>query len=976
MSFCQVRRQPWAANRRMLLRAVSVMRSAFTKAVLLITAFLSGSSTYANLAASVLPGSRSVEVGTTATAFASIINVGGSTATGCSIAPAIAVAAEFNYQRTDPATNASIGSPNELFDIPAGGLQSTFFSFTPTDAFAPIDIPLTFECANTEPAASNRLNTFTLGASSSPVVDMIALAATPTADGISNVDLDSTFGVFAVATVNLGSTDTIRVSADTGAASLPVNMLVCQTDPISGACIDGTLPSGEVVTSVATNETPTFAFFAQATAPVPFDALNNRVFVNFRDSLGVVRGSSSVALRDGPFNTDAVFINTGEPAMPLLYVDGSDRVAGFVADEVSGEINGLALLAPSGVPLSLRFDTITELPTEIGTPSARVFFSNIRDSEQRMDVGFLDSQGEVTRLVDFDYSFFGPMTAQQRGRVAFGEPERSLSPPYLMGSASSVTPQTAGDAVQALRVADALACIMPTLLRQAPTPIKNALTEALGNGGMSCVGFASFVFSNAARGSTRTITLDRLQSLLPLADAAVLAATINTAGQSCAAAGAASVAGPLAAGLWALCISSVLGAAEGAYNLSRTAWAAGVALASDRADGFPLVCCDGPTQLSRLDLAVFTVHVSTDAAFGSPPYEVFVDFGNGDTESQQSTGGRVQFANSYDAVGSYNIVATVTNAAGQSAQAPAKRVVVEPPRTLITVDCCAPDPMPLRPLEERTWPVTITGGVEPYLVEVDWGDPAIDDELHITGTGDIELSQAFATPGERTVRILVRDGAGVGVPLTTEVVFNVEVADVLSLDCCAPGPPIVQRSVSNTWFPRIIGGAGPYEMSIDWGDGTSTVIETDEAGALETTHVYNNNGTFQISTSVTDSNNEVAEGELFAVTVAEELRGFTGVFTTSFGTMTFNGARKGAVAQYDQEDGVLHASAMTDTVLVGFWAEPASRQVCDVARFGTVHWGRLIFEMNADDQGFSGTWEFCENDPRRTWTGSRVVPSG
>ena len=44
-----------------------------------------------SLVASVLPTSRSVEVGSTASAFATILNTGSETATDCSIAPATPV---------------------------------------------------------------------------------------------------------------------------------------------------------------------------------------------------------------------------------------------------------------------------------------------------------------------------------------------------------------------------------------------------------------------------------------------------------------------------------------------------------------------------------------------------------------------------------------------------------------------------------------------------------------------------------------------------------------------------------------------------------------------------------------------------------------------------------------------------------------------------------------------------------------------
>ena len=89
------------------------------------------------LVAAVLPSSRSVQVGVAATAFATIINAGVSTATGCGISPVTSLPANFSYQATDPATNQVTGSPNTPVDIAAGAARSFIISLTPTATIAP-----------------------------------------------------------------------------------------------------------------------------------------------------------------------------------------------------------------------------------------------------------------------------------------------------------------------------------------------------------------------------------------------------------------------------------------------------------------------------------------------------------------------------------------------------------------------------------------------------------------------------------------------------------------------------------------------------------------------------------------------------------------------------------------------------------------------------------------------------------------------
>jgi hypothetical protein len=249
------------------------------------------------LLAAVLPSSRSVQVGIVATAFATIINRGHSLATACKIAPFSGVAASFHYQTTDPNTNQITGTADTPVDIASGSFQSFIIAFIPTQALAPTDALMIFECTNTDPAPINTgLNTLLLSVSATPVPDIVALAATPTNDGIVNIPPGVTgTGAFAVATVNVGASGSITASADTGNAALPVNIFLCQTNPGNGQCISA-IDFG-VTTQVNANDIPTFAVFVQGSGNVPFDPAANRIFVRFKDGGNVTRGSTSVAVR-------------------------------------------------------------------------------------------------------------------------------------------------------------------------------------------------------------------------------------------------------------------------------------------------------------------------------------------------------------------------------------------------------------------------------------------------------------------------------------------------------------------------------------------------------------------------------------------------------------------------------------------------------------------------------------------------------
>ena len=179
-----------------------------------------------------------MQVGTPATAFATIINTDSNMATNCTISPITSIPATLTFQTTDPATNQVTGVPNTLVDIPAGEAQSFVFALTPTAPMAPTDVQLSFDCANTDPApVIPGLNTLLLSASATPTPDIVALVATPSGDGIVNLSGTNGVGAFAVATVNVGAGDTFTVSADTGGAILPVSVFVCQTDPQTSVCL-------------------------------------------------------------------------------------------------------------------------------------------------------------------------------------------------------------------------------------------------------------------------------------------------------------------------------------------------------------------------------------------------------------------------------------------------------------------------------------------------------------------------------------------------------------------------------------------------------------------------------------------------------------------------------------------------------------------------------------------------------------------
>jgi sugar lactone lactonase YvrE len=246
------------------------------------------------LAASVLPGGRSVVTGTPATVFATLLNAGSTALSGCGVSlPSSAPAGlSLTFQTTDPSSNALTGTANQAAAIPANSLQTFLLSFQSSAAVTASGLAPVFACQDVAPAAvTPGVDTVDLAFSATPVADIIALAATASSDGTVHVANGS--GAFAVATINAGAAGDLTAEVDSGGASLPATAVLCQTDA-AGQC-QGT-PAQSLPVSIAAGGSPTFSVFVGASGSIPFAPGATRIFVRFLDSSGVSHGSTSVAV--------------------------------------------------------------------------------------------------------------------------------------------------------------------------------------------------------------------------------------------------------------------------------------------------------------------------------------------------------------------------------------------------------------------------------------------------------------------------------------------------------------------------------------------------------------------------------------------------------------------------------------------------------------------------------------------------------
>ena len=252
--------------------------------------------TFAGIAGAVLPTSRSVVVGSPATVFATAVNSMDTEAVGCTVAPGQQVPADFSFVTTDPITNAVNGTADEPVNIAAGAAQTFLLTFTPTSVFFPTEIPLAFDCENTEPSLNiPGVTSVSLRSTPNTDVDLIAISSTVSQDGIVTINGDSAVQSFAVAAANVGFAGSVVASVDTGGATLPLNAVICQTDPLTGTCITPAAPS--VPVTVLAGQSPSFVVFLQSLGEIDFNPATSRINVRFRSLVGDTLGSTSVAVR-------------------------------------------------------------------------------------------------------------------------------------------------------------------------------------------------------------------------------------------------------------------------------------------------------------------------------------------------------------------------------------------------------------------------------------------------------------------------------------------------------------------------------------------------------------------------------------------------------------------------------------------------------------------------------------------------------
>lgn len=258
-----------------------------------------GTATGTEILAAVLPSSRAVPPGSVATVFGTIVNPGAGPALGCEIGGSPGAAVTVTYQAIDAATNRPVAAPDLPVDIAAGAAQAYLIALAPAAVIEPTELALRFQCRNTRPAPSVvGVNTLLFSAPGGLSADVVAVAATRGNDGIVEVPGAPGTGLFTVGSTNVGDAAAMTVEPDTGSASLPLTLTLCETRAGLGDCVAPPAPTVTVEYEAGTERS--FAIFVAGRGPIVFNPAMSRVFVRFRDAAGGPRGATSVAVRTRP----------------------------------------------------------------------------------------------------------------------------------------------------------------------------------------------------------------------------------------------------------------------------------------------------------------------------------------------------------------------------------------------------------------------------------------------------------------------------------------------------------------------------------------------------------------------------------------------------------------------------------------------------------------------------------------------------
>ena len=148
-----------------------------------------------------------------------------------------------------------------------------------------------------------------------------------------NVPVGTT-AVFFTDLINTSAVSQTLTVAPTTLSSLPVTLLACQQDPVTTACMSA--PSSSLSVTIPANDgSASFTTFVTSTAAIPYNPVNNLVYLTFADSQGTVQ-AAGFANVNTEMNLEALQVIAATPSdNDVLTIPFSTQGTGAFAVEVA-----------------------------------------------------------------------------------------------------------------------------------------------------------------------------------------------------------------------------------------------------------------------------------------------------------------------------------------------------------------------------------------------------------------------------------------------------------------------------------------------------------------------------------------------------------------------------------------------------------------------------------------------------------------
>jgi len=225
-----------------------------------------------------------------------------------------------------------------------------------------------------------------------------------------------------------------------------------------------------------------------------------------------------------------------------------------------------------------------------------------------------------------------------------------------------------------------------------------------------------------------------------------------------------------------------------------------------------------------------TVSFTGSASGGTPPYTYSWTFGDSGTGSGSSV------THTYQAAGSYTVVLTVTDAAGQTASSTQTVTVSNIPPPTLTASFTYNPSSPLVG-QQVTFSASASGGTAPYTFSWAFGDGS-------TGAGQ-SITHTYSSPGAFTVTMAATDSSSPQQTASSQQSFTVTSPPPLTASFTfTPSAPQTGQQI--TFTASASGGTTPYSFTWTFGDGSNATGST-------VTHTYTSAGTFTVVLTVKDS---------------------------------------------------------------------------------------------------------------------------